>query len=344
MRVVVLGGSWFVGSAVVERAVWGGHEVSVFNRGRTPARYPGGVRLVRGDRQDPASLARLASQGPWDAVVDVAGAVPAAVRDSARALAAVAGRYVFVSTVSVYRDWPAGPVTETSPLHPGDPDDGPRQRVPGTFIYGQAKAGCEAAIAREYPPEQVTTVRPGVVLGPGEYVGRVPWWLSRMRRGGRVLAPGRPDRGIQPIDVRDLAGFVLDAIEHGAAGAFNLAPVQDRETFGGMLTACAQAVGADPDITWVDEQWLAGQGVRQWTELPLWRIARGTWAMDTDRAAAQGLACRPLATTVADVWSWWQGGGRPVAHERWAHHGIDVEKEARLLAAWDHQQATGHPR
>jgi nucleoside-diphosphate-sugar epimerase len=339
VRVLVLGGSWFVGTAVVEQAVSAGYEVTVFNRGRTPARFPDGVRLVRGDREDPASLAALATHGPWDTVIDVAGSVPAVVRDSARALAAVADRYAFVSTVSVYRDWPGEPVTETSPMHPADPDEGPRQRVPGTFVYGQAKAGCEAAIAREFPPERRLMVRPGVVLGPGEYVGRVPWWLSRMRRGGRVLAPGRPDRGIQPIDVRDLARFLVDLTGQGGSGVMNVAPPEGRETYGGLLSACADAVGASPDITWVDEAWLAEQGVRQWTELPLWRTARGTWAVDARRAASLGLTCRPLAATVADVWAWWSAGGRPVAHERWAQHGLDAEKETRLLAAWDDLQA-----
>lgn len=166
MRVLVLGGSWFVGTAVVEQAVSAGYEVTVFNRGRTPARFPDGVRLVRGDREDPGSLAELATHGPWDAVIDVAGSVPAVVRDSARALAAVAERYVFVSTVSAYRDWPAEPVTETSPLHDHDPDaTAAPPGTPGPIAYGMLKAGCEAAIAREYAEDRRLVVRPGVVLG-----------------------------------------------------------------------------------------------------------------------------------------------------------------------------------
>jgi 2'-hydroxyisoflavone reductase len=346
MRVLVLGGSWFVGAAVVEAACAAGHEVTVFNRGRTPAQYPPGVRQVHGDRQDPRSLAELAGHGPWEAVVDVAGSVPAVVRDSARALAEAAGRYVFVSTVSVYRDWPHEPVTETSPLHLGDPDatEAP-PGTPGPIAYGMLKAGCEAAVAREYPPERRVTVRPGVVLGPGEYVGRVPWWLDRMQRGGRVLAPGRPDRGIQPVDVRDLAGFLLRLAEIGTPGVFNIAPPQGRETYGGLLNACLDAVHANdtnprPRLEWVDEQWLAAQSVRQWTELPLWRIPAGTWTMDVAAATTGGLTCRPLADTVRDVWAWLQAGRAPVSHPRWADHGIDPDKEAALLAAWDaHESA-----
>jgi len=232
-------------------------------------------------------------------------------------------------------------VTESSPLHPGDPDaTGAPEGTPGPIAYGMLKAGCEAAIAREYPVDRWAVVRPGVVLGPGEYVGRVPWWLSRMRRGGQVLAPGSPQRGIQPVDVRDLAGFVLHLAESATCGAFNVAPPQGRETYADLLTACIDAVGSDgpgprPDLVWVDEQWLAAHGVRQWTELPLWRIPAGTWAMDVVAATAAGLTCRRLAETVQDVWAWLQSGGTPVSHPRWADHGIDPAKEAALLAAWN---------
>jgi nucleoside-diphosphate-sugar epimerase len=344
VRILVLGGSWFVGAAAVEQAAAAGHEVTVFNRGRTPATYPDGVTVTHGDRTNLADLTALAGSGPWDAVVDVAGSVPTMVRDSARALASVAHRYVFVSTVSVYRDWPDRPVIETSSLHVGDPDAGSAQEgTPGPVAYGILKAGCEAAIAREFPADRTLVVRPGVVLGPGEYVGRIPWWLSRMRRGGRVLAPGRPDRSIQPVDVRDLVGFVLAVIQQSGSGIFNAAPAQDRETYGGFLAACAQAVGVTPDVTWVDEHWLAGQGVRQWTELPLWRIAPGTWAMDTVAAQAAGLSCRPLLETVRDVQAWLQSGGAPVPHARWKEHGIDPDKEAAVLAAWDRWHVTSPP-
>jgi 2'-hydroxyisoflavone reductase len=340
MRLLVLGGSWFVGSAIVDRACASGHEVTVFNRGRTPITYPDSVRQVHGDREDAASLARLAGQGPWDVVIDVAGAVPAVVRDSARALSGVADRYVFVSTVSAYRDWPHQPVTEISSLHVGDPDADLGVRRWEARLYGPLKAGCEAAIAREYAPDQTLTVRPGVVLGPREYVGRVPWWLSRMRRGGRVLAPGRPDRPIQPVDVRDLAAFLLDLIERAEHGVYNVAAPQHDRTYEDLLLACARAVGTAPEITWVDEQWLVGRGVRQWTELPLWRVPAGTWAMEAGKALERGLVCRPLDETARDVWAWWNSGGQPVEHERWDEHGIAADREAALLKEWDERQAT----
>lgn len=336
MRVLVLGGSWFVGRAIVERAVHEGHAVTVFNRGRTPVTHPGGVQVIQGDREEAADLQRLAGSGPWDAVIDVAGAVPAVVRDAARALRTVADRYVFVSTVSAYRDWPDQPVGEGSPLHDGDPDAASVDPgVPGPVAYGRAKVGCEQAIAREFPPDRVLVVRPSVVLGPGEYVGRLPWWLDRMHRDGRVLAPGRPERPIQPIDVRDLASFLLSLLARDGSGVYNVASPHGRDTYGDLLAACAHAVGTAPEVTWVDETWLAHQDVRQWTEIPLWRTAPGTWATNVDHAHADGLTCRPLAETVADVWDWLSEGGTPVAHERSQEHGLSPDKEAALLQAWD---------
>lgn len=332
MRLLVLGGSWFVGRVLVEEAVRRGHQVTVFHRGRS-AGPPPGAQVIHGDREDWEGLARLASGGPWDAVIDVPGSVPTVVRDSARALAGVVERYVFMSTVSVYRQWPSQPVSEQSPLHPGDPDFDPGWRHWDAVAYGPLKAGCEAAVRREFG-DRLLFLRPGVVLGPHEYVGRMAWWLDRMRRAGPVLAPGRPERGIQPIDVRDLVAFTLSMVEQAQGGTFNVATPMGRDTYEGLLTACRDVTGSDAEIVWVDEQWLVEHGVRQWTELPLWRTSPGTWAMDPARAAARGLVGRPLRETVADTWEWLSAGGRAVDHERQAEHGIDPVKEAALLAEW----------
>jgi 2'-hydroxyisoflavone reductase len=326
VRVLILGGSWFVGREVAIQAVERGWDVTVFHRGRSQP--PAGVQAIHGDRESTEDLRRLADAGPWDAVVDVAGSVPSVVRDSARALVGAVGRYAFVSTVSTYARWPHDPVSEDSPLHPADPDWGP-----DAADYGPLKVGCEAAIAREYKPDRMLIVRPGVILGPHEYVGRLQWWLNRCRRGGRILAPGSPDRAIQPVDVRDVAQFLLDQIAAAGYGLFNIAAPPDRDTYSGLLEACLDVTDGAGELVWVDEQWLAEQDVRQWTELPLWRVPRGTWAMDTSRARAAGLRCRPLRDTVADTWAWLNGGGKAVDHERQAEHGIDAGKERDLLAA-----------
>jgi nucleoside-diphosphate-sugar epimerase len=333
VRLLVLGGSWFVGRALVDHAMRAGHDVTVFNRGRSGPPPPG-VQAIRGDRTNPADLTGLANGGTWDAVIDVPGVIPAQVRDAARALHDAVRRYVFVSTVSAYRDWPAQPVTEESPLHDGDPDADPGSWTWGTGVYGPLKAGAEAAIRREYPLEQITILRPGVILGPGDYSGRLAWWLNRIARGGQILAPGEPDDPIRPVDVRDLASFIVNLIVEGHGGVFNATGPTGRDTIGGLLDAAQRVTGGIGTPVWVDSGWLIEQGVRQWTELPMWRTAPGTWAIDPSRAEAAGLACRPLLETVADTWAWISGGGQPVVSERRALHGLDPDREAALLERW----------
>ena len=337
MRLLVLGGSWFVGRAVVTEAVGRGHDVTVFNRGVSQTTVLDGVRHVIGDREVLADLQNLARRGPWDVVIDVAGSVPTVVQRGTRALADVAERCVFVSTISAYRDWPHAPVDETSPLWAGDPDADPGTRRWDPDAYGPLKVGCEIACQAAFGEQRLLTLRPHVVLGPYEYVGRLPWWLARMRRGGQVLVPA-PDRGVQPIDVRDLARFLVRGVEQGTVGVFNVAPQPMAATFGDMLLACVAAVAPDAErpveLIWADEDWLVGQGVTQWTELPLWRNAAAPWAMNTDRARAAGLQCRPLAETVADTWAWLRAGGRAVTHERFTEHGMAPDREAMLIRRW----------
>jgi 2'-hydroxyisoflavone reductase len=332
MRLLVLGGTWFLGRAVVAAARQDGHAVTVFHLGRTPD--PAGVHAVHGDRRQAADLGRLAQTGPWDAVIDVPGVIPAEVRDAARVLKGAADRYVFVSTVSAYRHWPAQPVAEGSALHDGDPDADPGAWQWGAGVYGPLKAGAEAAVRREYPPDKVVVLRPGVILGPGEYGGRLTWWLRRAARGGQTLAPGRPTDPVRPVDVRDLAAFIVTLLSSDASGGYNVAGPAGRDTMADLITECSRITGGDATPVWVDSDWLIEQGVRQWTELPVWRTAAGTWAIDTRRAEAAGLACRPLARTVADTWAWLSSGGQPATTERARMHGIDPQREAHLLAAW----------
>jgi nucleoside-diphosphate-sugar epimerase len=337
MRVLVLGGSWFVGRVIVDEAVRRGHDVTVFNRGRSASPFPAPVTHLRGDRESTEDVRALARRGSWDVLVDVAGSVPAVVRRSCVALRDAVDRCVIVSTISAYREWPHAPVDERSPLWDGDPDLEPGTRRWDPDAYGPLKVGCEIACRQEFGDERLLVLRPHVVLGPYEYVGRLPWWLSRMRRGGRVLAPA-PDRGIQPVDARDLAEFLLDQAELDRAGVFNVAPRPGASTFADLLHACVAATAGEASqpasLVWADEDWLVEQDVTQWTELPLWRNAAAPWSMDTELAHAAGLRCRPLGDTVADTWAWLRSGGRAVDHERFAEHGIEPEREAALIEGW----------
>jgi len=342
MRLLVLGGSWFLGRVLVEEALREGHQVTTFNRGRSGEDVPG-VEIVRGDRQDRASLARLASERTWDAVVDTSGYVPRAVGEGARMLADHADRYVFVSTVSVYEGWPVEPLSEDSAVLecPADagPDFGADDPRGYPTQYGFQKAGCERAVHVAFGGRALV-LRPGVILGPYEYVGRLPWWLRRVARGGRVLAPGSPDRQIQPIDVRDVAGFMLTGLEGGLTGTFNVAAPIGHATFGSMLSDCLAVTGSPVELVWVSDEFLLKHGVREWTELPLWRTYPGTWRVATNRARAAGLRCRPLSETVQDTWAWLVEGGGAVLHARQGEHGITPDKEAQLLLAWESSTAS----
>ncbi|AXI81378.1 NAD-dependent epimerase/dehydratase family protein [Peterkaempfera bronchialis] len=333
------GGTWFLGREVVEEAKRRGWEVTTFNRGRSGP-DPEGVTAVHGDRTNPQDLAYLAEFGPWDAVVDTSASElpPRVVLDGARALSKAVGRYVYVSTVSVYQGWPEEALAETSPVLPCPADVGadygalpPGSDGPNTH-YGTQKAGAENAVLQVFKGEAVL-LRPGVILGPGEYVGRLPWWLRRAEAGGRILAPGDPGRTIQPVDVRDVAVFALDQAAAPGGGAYNVTAPVGRETMGGFLSACLTVTGSRGELVWAPDQVLLDSGVRQWTELPLWRTHRGVWRIDSSAAHAAGLHCRPLAETVADTWAWLRADGRPVDHPRWAEHGIDPTKEAGILAA-----------
>ncbi len=336
MRLLILGGTWFLGRVIAEEAIRRGHQVTTFNRGRSGPDVRG-VTPARGDRENPDDLRRLFRGGSWDALVDTGGYVPRDVLGTARLAAGAVSRYAFVSTVSVYTGWPVVPLHEESELLDCPPDAGPgfgaddRRGYPTG--YGIRKAGCERAVLEVYG-EQTLILRPGVVLGPHEYVGRLPWWLRRVQRGGEVLAPGRPERLIQPVDVRDVAVFTLDVLGAQRGGAFNVTAPVGHDTYGGLLRACAEVTGSDARFVWVGDRFLTQQGVREWTELPLWRTHPGTWRVSSEHARSAGLHCRPLRETVAATWDWLGAHGQAANHERSSQHGMDPERERALLTRW----------
>jgi nucleoside-diphosphate-sugar epimerase len=336
MRLLVLGGTWFLGRHIVEEALRRNHDVVTFNRGISAPDVPGGIPL-RGDRSDPNDLSELARHGDWDAVIDLSGYVPNMVLATVEALRERVSHYVFMSTVSVYPDWPWRPVIETSPIHECSPsatrDDAPTSR---SKAYGILKAGCERAVTEGFGP-RTTILRPGVVLGPRETIGRLPWWLRRMVQGGDVLAPGPAKRRVQPVDVRDVAAFALDLIHGRAFGTFNVAAPVGHSTYGAFLQSCIAATGGTANLVWVGDQFLIDHDVHQWTELPLWRTYPGTWNVDAARARKLGLRSRPLQETVLDTWEWLAAGGRAVDHQRQTEQGIAPDKEQRLLALWRQQ-------
>ncbi|MGW2228045.1 NAD-dependent epimerase/dehydratase family protein [Streptomyces formicae] len=328
MRLLMLGGTEFVGRAVTEAALARGWEVTVFHRGHHPA--PEGTRALHGDRLADGGLAALAD-GEWDVVVDTWSAAPRVVRESAGLLAGRAGRYVYVSSGSVYRYPGAAGSAEDFPVVDGDPDA-------GATAYAEDKRGGELAALAEFGAERTLLARAGLILGPYENIGRLPWWLNRVARGGPVLAPGPRDMGIQYIDVRDLAEWIVDAAAAGLHGPYNLVSPVAHTTMGEFLEACVAAAGGPgAELRWTSPEVLVEAGVEPWSELPVWVPPVGELydtlhVTSVDKAVAAGLRARPVAETVRDTWDWLrslggvapQRGDRPVV-------GLDPAKEAKVL-------------
>ena len=322
----MLGGTEFVGRAVAEAALGRGWEVTVFHRGRH--RPPAGVRSLHGDRTAPGGLTALADGTEWDAVVDTWSAAPRAVRETARLLRGRAGRYTYVSSCSVY-DWPrpAG-YTEDAPLVTGAAADAEATEYP------QDKLGGELAAVESFGADGSVLVRAGLILGPYENIGRLPWWLNRIARGGPVLAPGPHDLPVQFVDARDLAEWTLGAAEQKLSGPYNLVSPPGHSTMGRLLEACRRSTGSDAELRWTDAEVVLDAGIEPWTQVPVWvpadsELHDGVHGLDVSRAVATGLRCRPVEETVADTWRWLRGldGAVPVR----AGIGLDPDVEARVL-------------
>ena len=307
MKLLVLGGTKFLGRAIVGEALARGHELTLFNRGTTNAELFPEAEKLRGDRTE--DLGALDGRS-WDAVIDPSGYVPGVVRASAEALRD-SGRYVFISSISVYPDFDevrseGDPVAELG--------DAPVDALAPDFSnYGSLKALCEAEVEEVFG-ERSLIVRPGLIVGPHDPTGRFTYWPHRLARGGRILAPGPPERRAQFVDVRDLATWIVDAVERGLSGVFNA--TNEGTPWGELL--------AGADVTWVSDDHLQAHEVGEWMELPLW-IAGTGMRVDVEKAVSAGLRFRPVAQTIAGA------ADAPAVDGV----GLTPEREAELLAAWE---------
>ncbi|MFE4260585.1 NAD-dependent epimerase/dehydratase family protein [Streptomyces sp. NPDC056883] len=325
MKLLMLGGTEFVGRAITEDALSRGWDVTVFHRGHHAP--PPGTTALHGDRTAPGGLDSLA-EGEWDLVVDTWGGAPTAVRDSARLLAGRVGRYVYISSRSVHAyPAPAG-MGEDGPLVDGSPDA-------DSVAYAEDKRGAEIAAVDAFG-DRALLVRAGLILGPYENVGRLPWWLNRTARGGPLPAPGPRDLPLQYVDVRDLAHWTLDAAEAGHGGPYNLVSPTGHATMGSFLEACAKVTGGGAELRWTDPARIEEAGIQAWTELPGWmpegELHDYMYGADVTKALAAGLKCRPVEETVADTWAWLQELDciAPQRPDRPAP-GMSAEQEAVLL-------------
>ncbi len=332
MKLLVLGGTVFLGRSLVQTALERGHQVTLFNRGMSnPDLFPD-VEKLRGDRS--SDLSALGNRR-WDAVIDTCGYVPRVVRRSAEKLASSVDRYTFISSLSVYADMSRPGIDESGEV--GILADPATEEVTGE-TYGPLKSLCEGVVQTTLPGRSLI-VRPGLIAGPFDPTDRFTYWPRRVAMGGEVLVPGRPARGVQFIDVRDLADWILGMVELSRTGLYNANGPEQPLPMGELLEAAKTVSGSDASFTWVSEAFLAQQGVGAWIEVPLWVPETdpenaGFFAFDSSKAIEAGLHFRPVADTVRATLDW--DAGLPA--DRPLRAGISPEREAELLSLWSAQQ------
>lgn len=344
VKLLILGGTIFLGRHLVEAALAREHDVTLFNRGQhNPDLYPM-VEKLRGDRD--GHLAPLQGR-QWDAVIDTCGYVPRIVRASAELLASNVGHYTFISSASVYADFSVPGLDESAAA--GALPDGAVEEVTSE-TYGPLKYLCEQAVERSMP-DRALIIRPGLIVGPHDPTDRFTYWPRRVAQGGEVLAPGRPDRQVQFIDVRDLAEWIVRMVESGQTGVYNAAGPDYTLTMQGLLDECKAVTGGDAHFIWVGEQFLVEAGVAPWVEIPLWlpieevdATSIGFLALDCRKALTAGLSFRPLADTIRDTLAWDTArSATPAASSNYGFSlrraGLKPEREADLLRAWRARQA-----
>ena len=336
-RLLILGGTRFLGPEIVDAAKKSGWKISLFNRGKSnPGLFPD-LEHLPGDRN--GNLKSLEGRS-FDAVVDTSGYVPRQVRDTATLLGKSARQYVFVSSISVYSNLSKPGVDEAGPVAVLEE---PKVEKVDEKTYGGLKALCEKA-AEAAMPGRVSNVRPGLIVGPNDGTDRYTYWPVRVARGGEVLAPDKPEDPVQLIDVRDLGAWIVRLLDTKSTGVFNATsnPVK----MGDLLDSCKSANGGDARFAWVDAGFLAAQKVEEWSDLPVWTSPAGEDAgagqVSNARAVAAGLAFRPLKTTAKDTLDWW----KTLPRERTAtpKAGLTSEREAAVLAAWHEVQAKKAPK
>ncbi len=330
MRLLVLGGTHHVGRAVVTEALARGDDVTTLTRGVSGPSAAGALAL-HADRTDPAALRSALGDATWDAVIDTWSWAPRVVLDSASLLSDRAGHYGYVSTRSVYQWPPPVGLDESGPVVDGD------AHSDAGDDYATAKRGGELAAQEGFGADRTVLARAGLILGPYELVGRMPWWLRRIERGGDVLAPGPADMKLQYIDCRDLARWLLHAADAGISGVFNTVSQPGHATMASLLEAAIAATGSDARLVWASPEVIIAAGIEPWIELPVWLPpegeAAGIHSGDVRAAYAAGLTCRPVAETVADTWAWLQEEGDPPVSGGRPAHGLDPDREREVLAS-----------
>lgn len=326
--ILILGGTGFLGPQLVEAAEARGHTLTLFNRGKTrPNLFPN-VEKLRGNRD--GDLKALEGR-KWDAVIDTSGYVPRLVKASAELLAPSVQQYVFISTISVFGE----------KVKPGTDESGPVETMPDPTsedvrkYYGALKALCEKA-AEAAMPGRVANVRPGLIVGPGDPTDRFTYWPVRVEKGGEILAPGDGRDPVQFVDARDLAAWIILAIEQGDVGLFNATGPDKQLTMAALLDACKAAIGSSAAFTWVPAAFLEEQKVEAWSDMPVWVPAAGDSIgfaqINCQKAIGRGLRFRPVQDTVRDTLAWWKT--LPEERRGKLRAGLAADREVAVLGEW----------
>lgn len=328
LRILILGGTGFIGPAQVKYALARGHKLTLFNRGKTNPKLFPDVEHLEGDRN--GKLDALKGR-EWDVVIDNPSTLPRWVRDAAQVLKDSVKQYVFISTISVYADT-SKPIDENSALI--KLEDPTVEKIAGE-TYGGLKALAEKEAEKAFPG-RATIIRPGLIVGPGDFSDRFTYWPVRIDRGGEVLAPGNQDDPVQFIDTRDLSAWIIRMCEQSEFGTFNATGPKAPLSVSEMLYGIRAITDADVKFTWIDAAFLEAQQVRPWADLPVWLPGQGETAyfakVDISRAVNKGLTFRPLADTARDTLEWYKS--RPEAEQAKLRSGLAPQREAEVLAAW----------
>lgn len=330
LRVLILGGTGFIGPHLVHRTHSRGHQVTIFNRGRSEPRLHADifqhVENLVGDRND--DLSALEGQ-EWDVVIDNSGYTPEQVGATAELLSDSVGQYIFTSTRGVYAGFTHSPMDEDAPVGMAGV---PSSEWTG---YGPLKALAEREVERFFP-ERSSILRPPIITGPGDQTDRFTFWYDRVDRGGEVLAPGSPNDPIQYVDVRDVVDFMVHLAEEGTAGVYNVGGPASPLTTAGFLHGLRATTGSPVSFTWVDWDFLEDHGLEGGSEIAAWRPPTGEnlnyGRTENRRAIEAGMTFRPLAVTAMDTREWWRGTER--GNEGELRSGYSKEKESEVLAAW----------
>jgi nucleoside-diphosphate-sugar epimerase len=339
LKILVLGGSRFLGRTFVKEALRRNNELTIFNRG---IQNPGikDVEVLTGNRF--GNLKALQNRY-WDVVLDTSGFIPYTVQNTTNLLKDRVKHYTFISSISVYQDWVQENLDENYPTLEISLEEANKLSMdadgPIYEYYGHFKALCEQ-IAEKNMPGRVLNVRAGLLIGPNDYTDRIPYWIHRIAKGGKVLVPGNQNRRVQVIDNKDLSNWILDMEEKGLTGTFNTTGPNYPLSIKEFIDTCIQVTGSNAEVVWADEQFLMDQKVAPWTEMPLWvpenhpisaetgEPWKGAFSINVDKAIESGLTFRPLEESLADIYEWEKT--RHLTEDEWKS-GMRAEKEKELL-------------